>query len=143
MTTLKLDSNNNLEVGRDFMLLSENEALIQDIKTRLEFWQKENPFDVTQGLDYIGLLSQNDTNELKEAIIKEVKKDERVYNVVISKFEIIKNYVNDILIENVKTYVYIKVKMVFDPPTSSALIDAYNAQAKELEWRLYTQEGGY
>ena len=49
----------------------------------------------------------------------------------------------DILIENVKTYVYIKVKMVFDPPTSSALIDAYNAQAKELEWRLYTQEGGY
>lgn len=50
---------------------------------------------------------------------------------------------NDILIENVKTYVYIKVKMVFDPPTSSALIDAYNSQAKELEWRLYTQEGGY
>lgn len=50
---------------------------------------------------------------------------------------------NDILIENVKTYVYIKVKMIFDPPTSSALIDAYNAQAKELEWRLYTQEGGY
>ena len=50
---------------------------------------------------------------------------------------------NDILIENVKTYIYVKVKMVFDPPTSSALIDAYNAQAKELEWRLYTQEGGY
>lgn len=50
---------------------------------------------------------------------------------------------NDILIENVKTYVYIKVKMVFDPPTSGALIDAYNATAKELEWRLYTQEGGY
>ena len=50
---------------------------------------------------------------------------------------------NDILIENVKTFVYIKVKMVFDPPTSSALIEAYNAQAKELEWRLYTQEGGY
>lgn len=50
---------------------------------------------------------------------------------------------NDILIENVKSYVYIKVKMVFDPPISSALIDAYNAQAKELEWRLYTQEGGY
>lgn len=50
---------------------------------------------------------------------------------------------NDVLIENVKTFVYIKVKMVFDPPTSGALIDAYNAQAKELEWRLYTQEGGY
>ena len=54
------------------------------------------------------------------------------------------NFTNDdILIENVKTYVYIKVKMVFDPPTSNALIEAYNAQAKELEWRLYTREGGY
>lgn len=54
------------------------------------------------------------------------------------------NFTNDDkLIENVKTYVYIKVKMAFDPPTSSALIDAFNAQAKELEWRLYTQEGGY
>ena len=50
---------------------------------------------------------------------------------------------NDILMENVKTYVYIKVKMVFDPPQSSALIDAYNSQARELEWRLYTKEGGY
>lgn len=50
---------------------------------------------------------------------------------------------NNILIENVKTFIYIKVKMIFDPPTSGALIDAYNAQAKELEWRLYTQEGGY
>lgn len=50
---------------------------------------------------------------------------------------------DDILIENVKTYVYIKVKMAFDPPASSALIEAYNSQAKELEWRLYTQKGGY
>ena len=50
---------------------------------------------------------------------------------------------DDKLIENVKTYVYIKVKLVFDPPQTSALLDAYNAQAKELEWRLYTQEGGY
>ena len=61
-----------------------------------------------------------------------------------SKTETWSNFTNDDkLIENVKTYVYIKVKMVFDPPTTSALIDAYNAQAKELEWRLYTREGGY
>lgn len=51
-----------------------------------------------------------------------------------------KNY---ILIENVKTYVYIKVKLIFDPPQTGPLLNAYEAQAKELEWRLYTQEGGY
>lgn len=50
---------------------------------------------------------------------------------------------NDILIENVKTYVYIKVKLIFDPPQTGPLLNAYEAQAKELEWRLYTQEGGY
>ena len=50
---------------------------------------------------------------------------------------------NNILLENVKTYVYLKVKMSFDPPQPQALITAYNAQIAELEWRLYTQEGGY
>lgn len=39
-------------------------------------------------------------------------------------------------IESVKTYVYIKVKILFDPPSSSALIDAYERQAKEIEWRI-------
>ncbi len=50
---------------------------------------------------------------------------------------------NDLLIENVKSYVYLKVKLLFDPPTNSALISAIESQAKELEWRMYTQKGGY
>lgn len=39
-------------------------------------------------------------------------------------------------LEPVKTYVYLKTKMYFDPPTNSALISAINEQIKELEWRL-------
>lgn len=35
-----------------------------------------------------------------------------------------------------KTYIYIRVKLVFDPPTSSAVITAMEQNAKELEWRL-------
>lgn len=50
---------------------------------------------------------------------------------------------NDILMENVKTFVYIKVKLAFDPPQTSALLESYKEQAKELEWRLYTLKGGY
>lgn len=46
-------------------------------------------------------------------------------------------------IQNVKTFIYIKVKMIFDPPTNAAVINAYEAQAKEIEYRLYTQKGGY
>lgn len=38
--------------------------------------------------------------------------------------------------EAVKTYIYIKVKLMFDPPTSSFVITAMEKQASELEWRL-------
>ena len=39
-------------------------------------------------------------------------------------------------IEYVKTYVYQKVKMIFDPPTSTAAIDAMQRSISELEWRI-------
>ena len=41
--------------------------------------------------------------------------------------------------EAVKIYIYIKVKLVFDPPTSSFVMDALNRQAQEYEWRLNVQ----
>lgn len=41
------------------------------------------------------------------------------------------------LLQQVRPYVFIKVKLIFDPPTSKALLDSYEAQAKELEWRMY------
>ena len=39
-------------------------------------------------------------------------------------------------IEYVKTYVYQKVKLIFDPPTSTAAIDAMQRSINELEWRI-------
>lgn len=36
----------------------------------------------------------------------------------------------------VKTYIYLKVRMFFDPPATSYLIDAMNKQIGECEWRL-------
>lgn len=37
----------------------------------------------------------------------------------------------------VRTYVYLKVRLLFDPPTSGSLIESINAMIAELEWRLY------
>lgn len=42
-------------------------------------------------------------------------------------------------IEAIKTYVYIKVKLIFDPPTNSSVLNAYKEELKELEWRLNVQ----
>jgi hypothetical protein len=39
----------------------------------------------------------------------------------------------------VKTYIYLKVKVVFDPPGTSFLLDAMQRQIQELEWRLSVQ----
>ena len=44
-------------------------------------------------------------------------------------------------IEYVKTYVYQKVKMIFDPPTSTAAIDAMQRSIGELEWRICNNGG--
>lgn len=39
-------------------------------------------------------------------------------------------------LELVKEFVYLKTKIVFDPPQSSAVLSAYNDRIKELQWRL-------
>jgi hypothetical protein len=39
----------------------------------------------------------------------------------------------------VKQYIFIRVKLVFDPPTTSYLIEAYERTATELEHRLKLQ----
>ena len=36
----------------------------------------------------------------------------------------------------VKTYIYLKVSMLFDPPQTSFLIEAKTKQIEEYEWRL-------
>ena len=39
-------------------------------------------------------------------------------------------------IQSVKTYVYLRTRMIFDPPTSSLVSEAINRNIAELEWRL-------
>lgn len=43
---------------------------------------------------------------------------------------------DDRKIELVKSYVYLKVKLLFDPPLSSAVIESTNRMISECEWRL-------
>lgn len=43
---------------------------------------------------------------------------------------------NDKTLQMVKTYIYMKVKMAFDPPANSSVLNAYNEACKEYEWRL-------
>ena len=40
------------------------------------------------------------------------------------------------LVELVKSYIYLKVRLIFDPPQSSSVIEAINRQISEFEWRI-------
>lgn len=46
------------------------------------------------------------------------------------------DFVDDSRLEMVKSYIYFKVRLAFDPPTSSAAMQAINEQISELAWRL-------
>ncbi len=40
------------------------------------------------------------------------------------------------MIHSVKSYMFMRVKLMFDPPLSSAVIECTKEQIKEMEWRL-------
>lgn len=48
----------------------------------------------------------------------------------------------DLRLNAVKSYVYLRVRNLFDPPSTSYMIEAQEAQIKELEWRLNVQREG-
>lgn len=43
---------------------------------------------------------------------------------------------NTLLLNAVKTYMYLKVKMLFDPSLTSSVTDLMKEEIKELEWRM-------
>lgn len=50
------------------------------------------------------------------------------------------DYISDMSkLEMIKTYIYLKVKLIFDPPQSSRVIESIENQIKELEWRANVQ----
>lgn len=46
-------------------------------------------------------------------------------------------------LESVKTYVFLKVKLMFDPTIHAYVTDAMERQIRELEWRLNVQVDKY
>ena len=42
-------------------------------------------------------------------------------------------------LESVKSYIYLRVKMLFDPPANATIVEAMKQQIAEFEWRLNVQ----
>lgn len=49
---------------------------------------------------------------------------------------------NDPRVSSVKSYMYFRVRLLFDPPQTGYLIESFDKQIQKMEWRLnVTREG--
>jgi len=46
------------------------------------------------------------------------------------------DFIEDGKVDMCKTYMDMRVRMMFDPPSSSFVADAFNSMIKEFEWRM-------
>lgn len=53
--------------------------------------------------------------------------------------EVWSEYVNDKRLNAVKSYMYLRVRLLFDPPATSFAIESIKNQIQEYEWRLNVQ----
>jgi hypothetical protein len=51
-------------------------------------------------------------------------------------------YFGENKIDAVKSYMYLRVRLLFDPPSTSFAIDAMNKQVEKFEWRLHVHMEG-
>lgn len=91
MRTLALDEKNNIIATQNWQFLNGIDALRQDIKNKLSMFKNEYPFDTTEGIDYISLLSVNQRDDLQNEILNEILTDSRVKNAKILSSSFDKN----------------------------------------------------
>lgn len=112
------------------MALVDNNSILMSIKNLLNVEHNDPDFDTQIGMEINGVfmtLWQLGIGPKEGFAITEA-------NTQWSDFSKDKT-----LIETVKLYMYLKVRLIFDPPASSIVADQINSRINELEWRLNLQ----
>lgn len=92
---------------------------------------------------------QEDYHHFDEDIIMDINSVFMVLNqlgvgpdepfVIEDEYDTWDDFIDDTRVEAVKSYMYMKVRLMFDPPTTGFLVESLNKQIAELEWRLNVQ----
>jgi len=108
--------------------IKENDSILLNIKKLLGILPEEKSFD-TDIIIYINsvfnTLSQLgvNTNNAK------IKDNNDTWSDFYSNED-------DEYIDLIKTYIYLKVRLLFDPPLNSSILNSFKETINELEWRL-------
>ena len=106
-----------------------NDSILLSIKKMLGLPEEYDAFDldiITHINSVFSILMQIGVGPVKGFMIED-------------KTAIWTDYIQDTsLYQLVKSYMVLKVRLLFDPPMSSAVLESYKTQANEYEWRLKT-----
>ena len=106
-----------------------NDSILLSIKKMLGLPEEYDAFDldiITHINSVFSILMQIGVGPVKGFMIED-------------KTAIWTDYIQDMsLYQLVKSYMVLKVRLLFDPPMSSAVLECYKTQANEYEWRLKT-----
>ena len=59
---------------------------------------------------------------------------------IADKYNVWSEYTEDVkILDMIKTYIYLKTRLIFDPPASSMVDEAIKSTIKELEFRIQLQ----
>lgn len=62
---------------------------------------------------------------------------------ITSEADVWQNLTSDVSqLNGIKTYIYLKTRLLFDPPSNSFLVQSMEKQIQELEWRLNVDAEG-
>lgn len=84
MTSFLLDTKNNIMYGYSFFEVDSKQRILQDIKTKVNMLLGENPFDKSQGFNFIEPMKNYDTQDLINQIQDKCKEIEGIENLLVS-----------------------------------------------------------
>lgn len=118
-----MEENNNIETNED--VKDSKNSILTSIKKLLGISESCTDFD-TDIIMHINtvLMVLNQLGVGQEGF--QIEDDEAVWD----------EFVDSTKLAATKSYVHLKVKLLFDPPLNSAIIEAIKESIKELEWRL-------
>jgi len=108
------------------------DSILNTVKTALGVEADYNGFDTNILLDInTAIWSLNQLGVGPSSGFKVIGENETWDNLLVGKYAS--------MLESAKSYIFQKVRLSFDPPNNSYLVDAIQKQIQELEWRLMVQ----
>lgn len=108
-----------------------NESILNEIKKMLGIDEQDTSFDTSVRIDINAAFSRLRQLGVGPPQGFKITGSSETWNEFLSE----KEFTDDI-----KTYIYLKTKLLFDPPTLSVLLSSMKEQISELEWCMNSEK---